>query len=85
MKSSYCSRLMGRKVTSTVALMPGDSLMGSGNSMLKYLVAGSLYLTFSVFVLTFLTTRERTYSPPGSHPRHSSSSAQSMPHTWERS
>mmetsp|Transcript_34344 Transcript_34344/g.84133 ORF Transcript_34344/g.84133 Transcript_34344/m.84133 type:complete len:235 (-) Transcript_34344:44-748(-) len=85
MKSSYCSRLMGRKVTSTVALMPGDSLIGSGNSMLKYLVAGSRYLTLSVLVLTFLTTRLRTYSPPGSHPRHSSDSAQSMPHTCDRS
>lgn len=76
---------MGRKVTSTVALIPGDNLIGSGNSMLKYLVAGSLYLTFSVLVLTFFTNKERTYSPPGSHPRHSRLSAQSMPHTWERS
>ena len=41
MKSSYCSMRTGLKVMVTVCDMPGDRLIVSGNSMLKYLVAGS--------------------------------------------
>lgn len=85
MKSSYCSRLIGRNVTSTGTLMPGDSLIVSGNSISKYLVRGSLYLSLSALVLTFLSTNDRTYVPPGSHIFHRRTSAQSRPQTCARS
>mmetsp|Transcript_3187 Transcript_3187/g.12810 ORF Transcript_3187/g.12810 Transcript_3187/m.12810 type:complete len:276 (-) Transcript_3187:109-936(-) len=84
-KSSYCSRLIGRNVTSTGTLMPGLSLITSGNSISKYFVAGSLYFTFIALVETFLSTTVRTYVPPGSHCLQRSTSAQSSPQTRARS
>jgi hypothetical protein len=84
-KSSYCSRLIGRNVTSTGTLIPGLSLITSGNSISKYFVAGSLYFTLIALVETFLSTTDRTYVPPGSHCLHRSTSAQSSPQTRARS
>ena len=78
-KSSYCSRFTGRKVMGTDTLMPGHSLIDSGNSMLKYLVAGRRYLSRTFFVDTFFSVSSFVYSPPGLHPRHSIWSAQSKP------
>mmetsp|Transcript_13301 Transcript_13301/g.44072 ORF Transcript_13301/g.44072 Transcript_13301/m.44072 type:complete len:250 (+) Transcript_13301:4596-5345(+) len=59
-KSSYCSRLIGRNVTSTDTLIPGESLITSGNSISKYRVAGSLYFTLTALVDVFFSTTDRT-------------------------
>ena len=60
MKSSYCSKRMGLKVTSTVADRPGWIFIVSGNSISKYLVVGRRYLTLSAFLPTFLRVTVRT-------------------------
>ena len=74
--SSYSSRRMGRKWTSSTLARPGVSLIVSGKAIEKYFDSGSRYLIFITRVLTFFTTSCFVYSPPGCHPAfHSSRSA----------
>mmetsp|Transcript_47177 Transcript_47177/g.121933 ORF Transcript_47177/g.121933 Transcript_47177/m.121933 type:complete len:255 (+) Transcript_47177:5082-5846(+) len=78
--SVHSSLLVGRKVTSIFALMPGLSLICSGNFIEKIFESGSLYLIRWVFVREmFFSVIFFTYSPPVSHPCQCSSLGQSKP------
>ena len=65
MTSSYGSSSCGRKLTSTVFDKPALSMIFSGKAMLKNLLSGSLYLTVTACLDTFLTVSVFVYSPPG--------------------